>query len=155
MGEVREKKEDDEPSGTALIALEDPGVAQSTQSMLGNLGYLVDRVDDWEEKSRLLNQGDYNIVVTGKGGSSADEEKVFQRMKQLSPESRRKTFLVLIGDEFKSGDGNQAFVAAADLVLHPSEVSSERLLRNRIEERSRIYRAFRSAGEERHRRRLG
>ncbi len=150
--EVRESKGDREPSGSALIALEDPGLARSAESMLSNLGYVVDRLDDWEEKARLLNQGDYSIVVTGKGESS-QEQQVCQRMKQLSPESRRQAFLVLIGDEFKSGDGNQAFVAAADLVLHPGEASPERLLRTRIEERARIYRAFKSAGEIRHRRR--
>ena len=33
-------------------------------------------------------------------------------MSRLSPDARRRVFLVLVGDEFKTGDGTQAFADA-------------------------------------------
>ena len=45
-------------------------------------------------------------------------------MSRLSPDSRRRVFLVLVGDDFKTGDGTQAWIAMADLVLHPRDLGN-------------------------------
>ena len=36
-------------------------------------------------------------------------ESLYQRIMRLSPDQRRRIFVILVGDEFKSGDGTQAF----------------------------------------------
>jgi hypothetical protein len=63
---------------------------------------------------------------------------------RLPPDSRRTVFLVLVGDEFKTGDGTQAFAAQADLVVGtdaaPNDVES--VLLNTMAERTRLYQVF-------------
>ena len=61
-------------------------------------------------------------------------------------EARRRFFLILVGDEFKSGDGTQAFVALADLVLSTRDAAgAENAIRNTLAERTRVYQAFTDA----------
>ena len=128
----------------ALVALEDQHLAATMFSVLRQAGYAIDALDNEEEKLRLLHQGDYSVVVTSNTGPKLQEGiTIHERMAHLSPESRRRTFLILLGDQFKTGDGTQAFVAAADLVANSAGAESVGvLLRGRLAERARVYRAF-------------
>jgi hypothetical protein len=93
---------------------------------------------------QLLERNSYAVVVTTpNGGSGQDKMSLYKRVVALAPETRRNLFLVLVGNEFSSGDGTQAFSAMADLVLNPKDVGgSEDLLRSALAERNRIYRSF-------------
>jgi hypothetical protein len=67
-------------------------------------------------------------------------------MLRMPADSRRRVFVVLVGDEFRSGDGTQAWAAQADLVLNPNDaVRSESLIRATISERRRLYQPFNDA----------
>ncbi len=140
----------------ALVALEDAHLASAMTNLLKQQGYAPESLNPWQEKVRLLHQGDYELMVTARSGPVLEEGKtLYKRMDHLSPEARRRTFLILIGEEFQTGDGNQAFVAAADLVVHPSGLSDVgALLARRLEERARVYRAFNDAEARRARERM-
>ena len=142
-----------EGSPRALVALDDSNLATAIASMLYQQGYAVDATGEWPEKMRALHQGDYAVVVTAPAGPVLPEGMTLhKRMNHLSPEARRGTFLILIGDGFRTGDGTQAFVTAADLVAHPGSAGEiPLLLSSRMDERSRIYRAFTDAKKERRR----
>ena len=148
-------KNDDPDAERALVALEDQHLATIMFSVLSQAGYAIDILDNEEEKLRLLQQGDFSVVATSNTGPKLREGiTVYQRMAHLSPESRRGTFLILLGDQFKTGDGTQAFVAAADLVANNAGAESVGgLLRGRLDERARVYRAFADAERARLRRR--
>jgi predicted Zn finger-like uncharacterized protein len=128
----------------ALVALPDRGLAGAATLTLTRNGYAVDTLDDWEEGARLLEQGVYALVVTARAGASAAKgESLYQRLNRLNPEGRRRLFVVLVGQEFKTGDGTQAFVSLADLVIHPRDVpAADGALRNTIGERARLWQAF-------------
>ena len=67
-------------------------------------------------------------------------------MNRLNPEGRRRVFVVLVGDDFKTGDGTQAFAAMADLVLNAREAAgADAVLRNTMAERTRLYQLFSDA----------
>ena len=52
-------------------------------------------------------------------------------------------FLVLVGDEFKTGEGTQAFAMLADLVIHSNDAATvERLVARTMIERRRVYQTF-------------
>lgn len=148
-------KNHDPDAERALVALEDQHLAATMFSVLSQAGYTIDTLDHEEEKLRLLQQGDYSVVATSSNGPKLREGiTVYQRMTHLSPESRRRTFLILLGEQFKTGDGTQAFVAAADLVTNNAGAESVGgLLRGRLDERARVYRAFKDAERARVRRR--
>jgi hypothetical protein len=52
-------------------------------------------------------------------------------------------FVILVGEEFRTADGTQAWAAQADLVLHPEDVGRcEHLVRSVMAERKRLYQPF-------------
>jgi predicted Zn finger-like uncharacterized protein len=125
-----------------LVALADQGLAESMGQALTRLGYIVETLDELDDGARLLEQGLYEIVVTGRGVAlPGKNEMLAQRVSRLNPDSRRRVFLALVGDEFRTGDGTQAFTALADLVIHPRDAASaERVLLTTLAERVRLFR---------------
>ncbi len=49
---------------------------------------------------------------------------------------------MLVGDEFKTGDGTQAFVAQADLVVGRDGADVESVLLNTMAERTRLLQVY-------------
>ena len=123
----------------ALIALSGPAAA-AIQAALVNIGYNVDVVDDVEEGVRLVEQGVYELAVTSRASGDGGKETLHQRLMRLATDYRRGLFVILVGEEFRTGDGTQAWVALADLVVHPNDAArSEHLIRSTIQERKRLY----------------
>jgi CheY-like chemotaxis protein len=130
----------------ALIALPDPAQTAALSQTLSRLGYAVDTLDEGGEAIRLVEQGVYGVIVTSKAAGAAGKETLLQRVGRLNPEGRRRIFLALVGDEFKTGDGTQAFAAMADLVLSGRDVAgADAALRNTMAERTRLYQMFTDA----------
>jgi hypothetical protein len=131
-------------SGRALVSLSDRGVAGTVTVTLTRLGYQVDNVEDAEEGARLLEQGLYNLVATARSGAAgARGENLYQRIIRLSPENRRRLVLVLVGDEYKTADGIQAWTAVADLVLNGRDIpTADSAIRGALSERQRLYQVF-------------
>lgn len=135
----------------AIIAMSGPASGPLQQALV-NLGYNVDTVDDVEEGTRLLEQGVYEVAVTERTPVDPGKpETLSQRVLRLPADARRRVFVILVGDEFRTGDGTQAWAAQADLVVNPADASRcEHLVRSTLSERRRLYQAFGDA-----RRRLG
>ena len=130
----------------ALIGLPDPGQTAALSQALARLGYAVDTLDEAGEAIRLVEQGVYGVIVTSKAAGAAGKETLLQRVGRLNPEGRRRIFLALVGDEFKTGDGTQAFAAMADVVLSARDTTgAEAALRNTLAERTRLYQMFTDA----------
>lgn len=132
-------------AGRGLVALPDRSQAGALTVMLSRQGYVVDTIEDWDEAGRLVEQGVYNLVLTTKA-VTAGKENVYQRLNRLSSDNRRRLFLALVGDEWKTGDGLQAFLSGADLVLNTRDaMNADTLLRSIVQERSRLYQVFTDA----------
>jgi predicted Zn finger-like uncharacterized protein len=128
----------------ALVALPDRSLSAAITVVLTRQGYQVDTLDDWEEGARLIEQGVFNLVTTSRLAAAAGKgETLYQRINRMSPEGRRGIFVILLGDEFKTGDGTQAFVTLADLVINSRDAATaDGPLRNTVAERSRLWQAF-------------
>jgi predicted Zn finger-like uncharacterized protein len=130
-------------SGRAIVSLADRAQAGAIAAPLTRQGYQVDTIDNPEEASRLIEQGVYDLVVASRAATPAAKESLYQRMSRLSPDARRRVFLVLVGDDFKTGDGTQAWITLADLVLNPRDLgSADGILTRTVEERTRLYQVF-------------
>jgi predicted Zn finger-like uncharacterized protein len=130
----------------ALVALPDRGQAGNIALMLTRLGYSVESLDDWEEGGRLLEQGVYQVVVTSPIGAPGAKESLYQRAVRISSEARRRIFMVLVGDNLKTGDGTQAFVLQADLVVASRDAATaDAIFRNTHAERARVHQVFHEA----------
>jgi predicted Zn finger-like uncharacterized protein len=132
-----------EGQNDALVALSGSPAAE-IQSALERLGYRVDSVEDVEEGARLLEQGVYELAATAREAAATGRPPTLsQRILRLTPEARRRVFVVLVSDDFRSGDGTQAWTSQADLVLNTADASrSENLIRATIAEKKRLYQPF-------------
>jgi predicted Zn finger-like uncharacterized protein len=93
----------------------------------------------------LSRQGVYKVVVTSRA-TTGKGETLYQRITRVNPEARRAVFLVVVGDDLKTGDGTQAFAAAADLTVNPRDLAVlDAALTNAIGERTRLYQAYTDA----------
>ena len=130
-------------AGRALVALPDRTQAGAIALPLTRQGYHVDTIDNADEGSRLIEQGVYDVVIANRAATPAGKETLYQRMSRLSPDARRRIFLVLVGDDFKTGDGTQAWLAMADLVVNGRDLANvDAVLTKTVEERSRLYQVF-------------
>ncbi len=135
-------------AGRALVALPDRGLSGQITLTLTRQGYAVDTLDDMDEGARLLEQGVYNMVATARVAGAQGKESLYQRINRLSPDSRRRLFVILVGDEFKTGDGTQAFASLADLVIHSKDAAAaDGPFRIVMGERTRLYKVFVDARE--------
>lgn len=128
----------------ALVALPEAAHAAAITLTLTRLGYRVDTVEDLEDGARLVEQGAHQLVATSRAAAPQGRaESPYQRIARLGPEARRRIFVVLVGDQFKTGDGTQAFLTLSDLVLHSRDAgAADQVIRATIAERRRLYQAF-------------
>jgi predicted Zn finger-like uncharacterized protein len=127
-----------------LVAVPDRALAGTLTLPLTRLGHTIEVLDTPEEGGRLLEQGAYGIVITTRTAAVPGKgETLYQRVTRLNPEARRRIFLVLVGEDLKTGDGTQAFVLQADFVVNPRDANNvEGALLNAMAERNRVYQAF-------------
>jgi predicted Zn finger-like uncharacterized protein len=129
--------------GQVLVAVAETAQAQALTAPLVQIGYSIDALDRPEEGGRLLEEGFYEVVITNRQAPvPGAAESLHQRVIRLAPDSRRRIFLVLIGDEFKTGDGTQAYAMQADLVVGRDAGDIEHVLLNTMAERTRLYQVF-------------
>jgi predicted Zn finger-like uncharacterized protein len=129
--------------GQVLVAVSETAQAQALTAPLVQIGYSIDALDRPEEGGRLLEEGFYEVVITNRQAPvPGAAESLHQRVIRLTPDARRRIFLVLIGDEFKTGDGTQAYAVQADLVVGRDAGDVEHVLLNTMAERTRLYQVF-------------
>jgi predicted Zn finger-like uncharacterized protein len=130
------------PGERALVSFPDPGLAQSVAQTLTRLGYATDVVG-MDDGARILEQGIFAVAATARIAAPQGKESLYQRLTRSSPEARRKIFVILAGDEFKTGDGTQAWAVLADLVLAPRDVPmADNAVRTVMGERNRLYQVY-------------
>jgi predicted Zn finger-like uncharacterized protein len=146
MAQLHKELTDGHGGGRILVALHDKAQAAAVTAPLTRHGFQVDTLDNPDEGARLLEQGVYEVVFTTRTPATAGTESLFDRCTRLSVDARRRIFLVLLGEEYKTGDGTQAFANIADLVLNPRDAARvDTLLATTHAERRRLYQVFHDA----------
>jgi hypothetical protein len=130
-----------------LVALADRGLTTALTQPLVNIGYVPEVLDTPEEGGRMLEDGLFEVVVTTRTAPVPGRaETLYQRILRLGPSARRRLFLVLVGEEYKTADGMQAFALQADLVVNPRDAAGvEGPLLAAINDRNRLYQSYRDA----------
>jgi len=130
------------PGERALVALDDRQTGAELGKSLGRLGYEIDLVAD-VDGVRIIEQGAHVVVAMARTVAESGALTCYQRLFILNSDMRRAFFLILVGDEYTTGDGVQAFVVHGDLVVaSPDAGSCEAIVRERLIERTRLFRAF-------------
>jgi len=92
---------------------------------------------------RAIETGSHVVVAMARTVAEGGSLTCYQRLFLLPSDIRRMFFLVLVGDEYTTGDGIQAFTVHGDLVVaSPDAGNCEAVVRERLIERSRLFRVF-------------
>lgn len=131
------------PGERAIVTFPDDALAQAMKETLTRLGYAVDIVPA-EDAARLLDQGLFVMAATARVAAAQGKgESLYQRITRMPPDSRRRVFVILAGDEFKTGDGTQAWAVLGDLVVSTRDAAMcDNAVRTVMAERNRLYQVF-------------
>jgi len=135
----------EEGTRLALVLHGDDGQITDISSMLEKLSYkpiVAPSVQDAMGKLRL-HHFDLIILSDGFGGQNLEGSPVTHYLNHLSMSVRRKIFLALVSDKFKTMDNMMAFTLSANLVIHPTDLSKLRLILNKaIPDHDKFYKIF-------------
>lgn len=109
------------------------------------LGYQVLEVKNTTEAvSRLrFHHFDLLLLQDGFGGHPADQNPILGYINSQSMSIRRKIFLALIGDHFKTRDAMTAYSLSANLVVNEKDMDKlAAILKTDIAENERFYKIF-------------
>lgn len=97
-----------------------------------------------EAVSRLrLYHFDLIFLSDGFDGQDLDRSPITHYLNHLSMSIRRKIFLVLVSEKFKTMDNMMAFTLSANLVINPTDLSKLRLILNKaIPDHEKFYKIF-------------
>ena len=151
-GETDEFEQDSSPlelfeEGTrlALVLIRDDGQIKDICSVLEKLSYkpiAAPSIQDAMGKLRL-HHFDLIILSEGFGGQNLEGSPITHYLNHLSMSVRRKIFLALVSDKFKTMDNMMAFTLSANLVMHPADLSKLRLILNKaIPDHEKFYKIF-------------
>jgi predicted Zn finger-like uncharacterized protein len=131
----------------ALVCIPDRTHSAAITLALTRLGYGVESVDEQDEGARLVEQGTYAVVATARTAAAPGKgESPYQRITRLSSDQRRRIMVILVGDEFKTGDTVQAYAVTADLVVSGRDSgNADAIIRSVQAERKRLFQAYTDA----------
>ena len=87
----------------------------------------------------------FDLIFLSEGfdGDDVERSPIIHYLNHLSMSERRKVFLVLLGNKFKTMDHMMAFAKSANLVVSPDDLSNLPLiLRKAISDNEKFYKVF-------------
>jgi predicted Zn finger-like uncharacterized protein len=143
---------DDEPlefyeegAKLALILNPIPEVSAKIEAELEPLGYhcvLAPNTRDAVAKMRL-HLFDLVILSDGFDGQDLNNSPIIHYFNHVSISDRRKVFLVLTGDGFKTMDNLMAFAKSANAVINPRDIDKlSVILKRAIADHEKFYKVF-------------
>ncbi len=135
----------EEGTKLALIMGSDAEQDQKINSIVGELGYkgvVTPNTRDALGKMRF-HQFDMIVLSDGFDGQSLDNSPILNHMNRLTMSVRRRSFLALLGDKFKSMDHMMSFAMSANAVFNTNDLDRLSLmLRKSLSENEKLYKVF-------------
>lgn len=134
----------DENAKIALV-LDDRNKEAWTRD-LEALDYKIQYAKSPEHAAHKMKFTQFHLIALNEnfGNVSLENNVAYQHLLEMQMSSRRKIFLVLLGDDFKSMNNMQAFAASANLVLNQKDLDKvPQILKQAISENDLFYKNFR------------
>ena len=131
---------------TALICNDGPG-AESLKSTLEETGFKCHTAETPERAIERMKYTPYNLITIDQnfGGSTLETNSVLAYLAPLPMAQRRNSFIVLIGDAFRTLDAMQAYTQSVHLVVNPSDLSNMgAILKKSLADFNTFYSVYRS-----------
>ena len=135
----------EEGTRLALVLDGDDGHIKEINSSLEQLSYKSILPTSMREAMGKLRLYHFDLIILSDGfdGQDLEGSPITHYLNHLSMSLRRKTFLVLLSDKFKTMDNMMAFGKSANLVVNPDDLSKLPLiLKKVISDNERFYKVF-------------
>ena len=131
---------------TALIC-DDSAAADTLKTILGELDLKCHTAETSERAIERMKYTTYDVVVIDEtfAGSILATNGVLLYLAPLPMAQRRYTYVVLVGDSFRTLDAMQAYAQSVHLVVNPNDLSNlGAILRKGFTEFENFYRVYKN-----------
>ncbi len=121
------------------------GLAQQVRESVEELEYTYVGPRDTRKATSSLRLHQFDLVILPEGFDGADWEQslILRYLNHLSMSVRRKIFVVLIGNSFKTMDDIVAFALSANLVVNKRDLPRmTEILKRAISEHEAFYKVY-------------
>ena len=122
-----EKEDDDfENEGRhALICEADAAILATISSTLEKMNYTLDPARTAADALKKIDSGAYDLVIVGTSFPDDKDglKKIVGRINGQKSVQRRKTFLVVVSAQHKTGDQSAAFMLGANWIIHKADLA--------------------------------
>ncbi len=131
---------------TALICDDGP-TADGIRATLQDLGFKCHNAETSDRAIERMKYTPYDLIVFAENfaGSSLETNGVIQYLAPLPMAQRRNSYVVGVGDSFRTLDAMQAYAQSIHLVVNPADVSNfGAILKKGLADFEALYRVYRS-----------
>ena len=135
----------EEGAKLALVLDPDPESSEKTKSEIEQLGYhCVSATNTRDAVGKMrFHLFDLVILCDGFDGQSLDNSPVLNYLNNISMADRRKIFVALMGERFKSMDNLMAFAMSANAVINLKDKEKlSAMLKGAVSDHQRFYKVF-------------
>ncbi len=129
----------------ALVMGQDDSQSETLKNVAESIGYQALKVENSREAVGKLRFHHFDLILLSDGfdGHGSPESPVLGYLNRQSMSVRRKMFLALIGDNFKTTDNMMAYSLSANLVVNVRDIDKlSGILKTSIAENEKFYKIF-------------
>jgi len=135
----------DEDARLALVMTSSGDDSENIKKALEKLGYKHVSAPTTRDATGKMRYNLFDLIILDDGfdGQELEQSPVLNFLNHLSMSQRRRIFVVLISDKFKTGDDMMAFAMSANVVINRKDL--ERLatvLKKGLSDYERFYKVF-------------
>ena len=138
----------EEGAETALLCEPDPAVRDKIRSALENMGYNVIQPESDRDALKQMRFHVFDLVVLSEVFSSKnpDENNVMKYLERLPMATRRKIFVVLATNRFRTMDNMAAFNKSVNIVVNTKNIDEiGKIIKKGLSDNAVFYRVFKNA----------
>jgi hypothetical protein len=131
-----------------LLCLEDNNMRERLRGRLDSTRYEIFTAESASEASELVVDSRSEVIVLSPG---FDPERqggaaLMLHVNRLTPQARRRTFVVLVSPQLRTLDTYLAFANGVNLTIHPEDVDSfQSIFERSVRDFNELYRPFNQA----------
>jgi hypothetical protein len=113
---------------------------------LTDLEYKIQRANSPEHAIHKFRFTQYHVVVCHEkfGDTNLETSPLYEFIRDMSMDTRRKTFVAMVGDNFKTLDNTEALAYSVNLVINQKEMDQlETILKKSIGDNETFYKVYR------------
>jgi PleD family two-component response regulator len=131
-----------------LLCLDDAALRENLRAALEASRYEIFSADFAPEAIEILHESRGEVIVLSPGFDSEHQggAAMMQYINSLTPQNRRRTFVVLISSQLRTLDTYLAFANGVNLTIHPEDINSfQSIFERSLRDFNELYRPLNQA----------